>query len=541
MIASSNAFRVLCLVGFALALGLMPASLLAQSSSTLLIGDDLADLRGMAQKNPANIGMRMRLVQRMLSLVTSADNVRARSKLLEEVEKELEEIRKLDPKFPYPYRSLARLYYRRGKNEELIKLLDAYSEIGASDQEMKSLYVRNLLRMATRPENPQPRRKKEAAAYVGDWLDSGEAPSFGQTLGACAVWLIDREFREELLATFSDRYEKDHSNLNLVISYAACLQALGRNESAWKLVKDAEQYGLSDTITGSRHPVAHLLQMQCPEVNEEGSYWDMDVPKIDELMKAHPKNASFPLRAAIIHKRRGDTASRLKLLCQQKIEFENEKAGGKAPAEAVKGLSQRCIDFEAKARNHYKDAIPYALRARELNPKLEATLLVLGDAQYKIGKLEEAVRYFNEGLVLVPFYLDLREGLAQVYVDQKNWSAAAEQLAVVCKSTAVDADGWDDLSEDSLIPVPRIPREKLMVSMAENPEARKAMIAVFEKAAAASPKNPNLPGFLAMIHFFGKDKSSAQRWMMQAERVGLCGEEGSEHPLASYIDSRERW
>ncbi|HGY92489.1 MAG TPA: hypothetical protein ENK43_15080, partial [Planctomycetes bacterium] len=171
------------------------------------VGSDLEGLREALAKEPDNIGLRMRIVRRLLEDWRDSTDPRGQRRLLKVVENELAEIRKLGPDFPYVYRVMALQHFRRGEYEDFLKDIAAYEKVAPLDYELRTLVVKSYMRLAIRKENPQPERKIEAARYVGKWFEGGEAPVFGVTLGAVATWLIDPSFRDELIRLFEDRYK----------------------------------------------------------------------------------------------------------------------------------------------------------------------------------------------------------------------------------------------------------------------------------------------------------------------------------------------
>ncbi|MEZ6197359.1 MAG: tetratricopeptide repeat protein [Planctomycetota bacterium] len=513
--------------------------LLAQGGNlpTAYLGDDLPGLRAALEKDPDNLGLRMRIVRALLARVRETDRVQEGKVLFGEVEAEVNEIRRREPKFPYPYRVLGRLYYRRGEYEKLLALCEEQQKAAPLDQEMRSLYVKALLRLATRTEDPQPARRAQAAEFVGNWFDSGDAPSFGVTLGVCASWLSDEAFRDELLANFERRYEQDASNLNLVISYAAVLSALGRNESAWRIVQAAEKIGLCDQTTGARHPVAYILEMSCPETVGPESHDGVLLEGLEQMGQKFPKNTSFPLRSALILKRRADAATQLAAFCERRA---TEFAAKGESADADK-LQKRSTDFKAEADRYFKQAVPFAEKALALNPKIDATLLLLGDLCYKTGRYDEAVTHFEAGLEMVPFFTDLYEGLARVHEARKDWNALAKSFVGALAAIPSDPESWVVDAPDSILAVPANSRDTYVRDLAQNPQARGALQKALEDALAADPGNPSLASHLAALHYFAGNREGAIKAALLAERAGLCGLDGLQFRLANMIMERQNW
>ena len=198
-------------------------------------------------------------------------------------------------------------------------------------------------------------------------------------------------------------------------------------------------------------------------------------------------------------------------------------------------------EFKAEAKGFYEQVLPYALRVQEGNPSIESLALLVGDTYYGLERYPEAIAQFRRGVQMVPFFGELRLGLALVYKESGDWRGAAEQLVESCRRVTCQADSWDLEARDSLLPVPTIPREKMLIEVAENAQGRGALVQAFAREIGKNPTNPNLPTFLSMVHYFTKNRPEAVRWMRQAERLGMSGSEGREHTLATYISIREDW
>ncbi len=510
---------------------------------TACIGSDIDELRAASKANPQNIGLRMRIVRRQLDDFLKTDNQRKAREMLSEVETQLDEIKKLGPEFTYVYRVLARQYYSRanrdtGDFESVLDTLEQHAKVSELDFEMRSLKVRSLLHLAWAEENPQPQRIKEAATFVADWFDSPTAPVWSSTLAVLSAWLLDLDFRREVLAIFEDRYAAAPDNINLALSLAGCHYALGRNESAWKIVHDAERRGLCDEVTGGRHPIVEMLRLKCDEFGLESSGYDgFDIDRLRELVAEEPENTSLCYRLAIRLRAKGFTGETILKRIDERVAERLQEV----PNFDTTKLDEQKAAIRKGIDEAYREAIPMARKALELNPKLDAAVLLLGDLHAKTGDYEGAAAALREGIARVPFFVELRDKLAEVEARREDWDTVAAQLAEVCKLMPCDAGNWQGDVPGSLLPVPARAREKLMVEMIARPEARAILLEVFRAAAAAEPRNPNLRSYLAMIAFFAGNKAEAVRWMREAEALGLCGDFGFEHPLAVEIYSRERW
>ena len=508
----------------------------AAQEPTAYIGDDREGLDEALGKQPENIGLRMRVLRKMLDEIRISTNPKEQRKLLAGIEKEIESIMALEPDFTYVYRVVALQHFRRGEYEKFIETAKKHEKIGTLDYEMRSFYVKALLRLATDKENPQPERKKEAAAYVGNWFDSGEAPVFGTTMGACSAWLLDKEFRDELMGIFKARYAKNPGNINLVISYAALMHALGRNTEAWKLIHDAEPLGLADFQTGGRHPITRLLHWDCPEEPTPQTYDGFETEQLVAMAKKFPNNGSLNYRLGLNYKIKGLAAEQITKAMQRVIDKELAEDRNADVSEK----EEKLVEWKQKSKDFYEKAIAPALKAQEINGNIESISLLLGDAFSKLGRNEDAIKHLKATIDKVPFYFQLRIRLAEVYADEKRWEEAANELVEVCRVTSCRPDSWETKT-GSILMVPTVAHEKLIHRILGDKDGRATITRVFEAGAKTHAKNPNLKVFLAMIHYFAGNQTAASRWMLDAEKQGICGEAGFEHAMATKIYSRERW
>lgn len=540
--------RTKAIAGFSRACGLVLLVLALSSRAraqepTACIGNDIDELRTASAASPDNIGLRMRIVRRQLDAFLLTDNQRKAREMLEEIESQLTAIKKLGPEFTYVYRVLARQYYRRGDSDpteylKVLETLDQHARISELDFEMRSLKVRSLFHLAWDKDKPDPARLEEAAAYVANWLDAPTAPVWSSTLAVLGAWLLEPGFRDEILRIFEERYAKTPDNINLALSLAGCYYALGRNESAWKTVHEAESLGLIDEVTGGRHPIVEMLRQKCAEFGGDVVTYDgFDLEHLRAKVQEQPENTSFAYRLAIRLRAKGFTGEAILDRIEEKVK---EKLAEDPQFDLAK-LEDQKQKIRVGIEEAYREAIPMVTKTLELNPKLDAALLLLGDLYSKVGDHDAATKSLADGIARVPFFTELREKLAEVEAQRKNWSAVAVQMAEVCKLSPCAAGSWKTDVKGSILPVPVSAREKLMVEMIGMPDARAQLLDRLSAAAKEEPRNPNLRSYLAMIQYFAGNKAEATRWMLEAEALGLCGDVGLEHPLAVKIYSRQRW
>lgn len=518
---------------FILVMAILCGSTVSQTlQPTVYVGSDIEGLEAALAQDSSNLGLRMRVVEALLAGVQTA-SINTTRDLMEQVEEHVDALIKASPHFAYPYRVLAKLTFRRQQYGKCLELLDAFAKITPLDYQMRSIRLKCLLRSTEGTEGEA--GVNAAAEYLCDWLESGAAPSFGRTLGSLQAWLANEKLRDALLAKFEERHAGAPSNLNLALSYAGCLSVVGRSESAWWVVQEGERQGLCDVSSGSRHPIALILEADCIEPKMSDGYAGFNTGDLQAASKKYPGNISLALRVALSLKNKAVTQNRKQLLIEARLK------SGKSSEEERARLSKLRDELEVESNNLYREALPYAIAVQKANPTIDVVPLMIGDIYYKLGQFDEAADQLQRGIKLLPGFTRLREVLAQVYMKTKNWDALATQLAAVCRVRNCRADLWDTDARDSLLPVPKVPIERMIADLMEDSESRGPVISAFTKAVAAENLNPNQHVFLAMMHFFAGDKSNAVSSMATAERHGVSGKGGAEHYLATLILIRENW
>ncbi len=523
----------------------------AETSPTACVGANLEDLQAASKADSKNIGLHMRIVRKILQQLPTTDNRRRSKLMLEELENQLDGIKKLDPEFTYIYRVLARQHERKKEFLKVLEVLDDYAKVTALDYDMRNMRVRAMLRLASRKEDPLPEKTAEAAEYVAQWFSSGTAPVFAETLASSGTWMIDKMFRRSLLQRYAKMYKESPKDINLIISYASSLYVAGRNESAWSVMRKAENIGLCDDVMGGRHPLIELLELRCPEDAETEIYSGLDIDQLRKQSADHKENLSLTYRLAVRLKAKAYTGERIiAKIADAIIEDEEELADAERRGEAkdidklrgkLKRLNEQKADIEKQVKEAYAEALPFALQVRNANKNIDSVTLLLADITSKLGDTQQSIKFLKESIERVPFFIPLRDKLAGIHSESEDWVHAAEALVGVCRLVSCRAGTWEDGESDAELPKPVVGREQLIARMAQDPKAQSALISAFEAAVAKDPRNPNLESFLSMSYFFAGDKEKAAKAMLRAEFLGVCGEDGFAHPLAVFIYSRTNW
>jgi len=88
-----------------------------------------------------------------------------------------------------------------------------------------------------------------------------------------------------------------------------------------------------------------------------------------------------------------------------------------------------------KAKKRYEKALGYLIKSNEKKPNEPDTLNYLGFALRKLGKFEEAEKYYLQGLNIKPDHNGINEYLGELYIQTNRLDLAKERLEVLknCK------------------------------------------------------------------------------------------------------------
>jgi tetratricopeptide (TPR) repeat protein len=122
------------------------------------------------------------------------------------------------------------------------------------------------------------------------------------------------------------------------------------------------------------------------------------------------------------------------------------------PSPSSKKEETRETDFQ-KAEymikgEQYADAIPLLQKVVADNPRDADAWNYLGFASRKLGKLEEALGYYEKALKLDPRHKGAHEYLGELYLMMKNLPKAEEQLTLLKGICASNCEEVEDLEAD---------------------------------------------------------------------------------------------
>ena len=84
-----------------------------------------------------------------------------------------------------------------------------------------------------------------------------------------------------------------------------------------------------------------------------------------------------------------------------------------------------------KAIKQYEKALKYLIKSNEKKPNQPDTLNYLGFALRKLGKFEEAEKYYMQGLAIDPKHNGINEYLGELYIQTNRIELAKERLEVL--------------------------------------------------------------------------------------------------------------
>ncbi|NOT40558.1 MAG: tetratricopeptide repeat protein [Alphaproteobacteria bacterium] len=96
----------------------------------------------------------------------------------------------------------------------------------------------------------------------------------------------------------------------------------------------------------------------------------------------------------------------------------------------------------------YAEAIPLLQRVVADNPRDADAWNYLGFASRKVGKLDEALGYYEKALKLDPRHKGAHEYLGELYLMMKNLPKAEEQLTLLKSICASNCEEVEDLEAD---------------------------------------------------------------------------------------------
>ena len=122
------------------------------------------------------------------------------------------------------------------------------------------------------------------------------------------------------------------------------------------------------------------------------------------------------------------------------------------PSPSSKKEETRETDFQ-KAEymikgEQYADAVPLLQKVVADNPRDADAWNYLGFASRKLGKLDEALGYYEKALKLDPRHKGAHEYLGELYLMMKNLPKAEEQLTLLKGICATNCEEVEDLAAD---------------------------------------------------------------------------------------------
>ena len=102
-----------------------------------------------------------------------------------------------------------------------------------------------------------------------------------------------------------------------------------------------------------------------------------------------------------------------------------------------------------KAKKRYEKALGYLIKSNEKKPNEPDTLNYLGFALRKLGKFEEAEKYYLQGLNIKPDHNGINEYLGELYIQTNRIELAKERLEVLKNCNCEEYDELKVLIESN--------------------------------------------------------------------------------------------
>ena len=142
-------------------------------------------------------------------------------------------------------------------------------------------------------------------------------------------------------------------------------------------------------------------------------------------------------------------------------------------------------------------------------PNNFAAQMQAGDMYAQIGKSDEAVQFYEKGVVMNPKNAEANRVLANAYFDTKQFEKAEKHYAIVLELDAKDVDARTDLA----------------TTFAEraNPDLDRA-VAEFRKSLEINPKHEPTLYNLAVVYSRRGDTENAQKLFAQLEQINASSQ-----------------
>ena len=295
----------------ALSLTLLLCWLPAQEIPAPCLEKDAGSLRAALERDPENLGLRIRLAQSLLALGSRTAHPDEAGALLEEAGTQLGEALRRQPAARVPLRVKALEAYYEGRFEETLAFGQRLLDEVQVDPDIMTRMAKSYFRL---------KRREEAADFIVEWLGAGTVPAFGAMQGMIQTMSTDREFLARYEAGLLAAAKEQPDNLVVQLYLASLHNQLGRVPDAWKVLQEAERRGLVDNRSGARPVLVHdLLRNHMEPWETVASYSGLDVGELRQRLEQLPEHAGLAMRLARIldaESRRGDALPYYETVCR---------------------------------------------------------------------------------------------------------------------------------------------------------------------------------------------------------------------------------
>ena len=102
-----------------------------------------------------------------------------------------------------------------------------------------------------------------------------------------------------------------------------------------------------------------------------------------------------------------------------------------------------------KAIKQYEKALKYLIKSNEKKPNQPDTLNYLGFALRKLGKFEEAEKFYLQGLAIEPNHNGINEYLGELYIQTNRIELAKERLEILKNCNCEEYSELKELIENN--------------------------------------------------------------------------------------------
>jgi tetratricopeptide (TPR) repeat protein len=232
-------------------------------------------------------------------------------------------------------------------------------------------------------------------------------PPSGATQGILSAVMLNQKVKQGLDSGFPKLVESNPNQVFARLAFSAFLAEAGKGDDAWREFHEAEKGGLCDATSGSRHPLALILEKKFgDEPPFPGAVKGNDLEELVKVSTEHPEHVGLRIRVA----------RKTELPVTGRARKEEEKIT--SPEEL--GKLEQAVGMYLKAYDTNPECWPPLYRAGELEiergqyahaaevlakaaakfPEILPTFLALAEARFRggdgAGAAQDYLKYARE-------------------------------------------------------------------------------------------------------------------------------------------------